>query len=715
MATMSPDWNTIQNLQQKTTEGELYLLKFLDENLDESYEVYFQPFLNGDRPDIVVMRQGSGVLIIEVKDWSLQNYVNRCGKWFVKKDGQEHLVLSPYKQVKKYKENLYNLHIPTLLENKIRNPNFFSVVNCALYFHNSNKLEFNEFNKEESPSNTKWIRGLTPDQLKRNGYFQRFLYETYLSRQSILFLEDLYNSFKRFFQPPTHTIEEVIEITYSKEQKQLIESKAGDKKIRGVAGSGKTMVLAKRAVNSHLRTREKVLILTYNITLKNYIHDLLSKVRENFAWEHFKINNYHNFINHFLNNEGISKEELFKSVLRQDSKLIKFANNNNFDNLQEQIVEDLGKEDLSEIWEKAVYSNLNFFSKHEISVSDKYDSIFIDEVQDYHYEWLEIIKKCFLNSGGEYVLFGDEKQNIYERQLETDKKVKTNISGRWDESLKKSFRLHKNIASIAADFQKEFLNKYEFDSIEIVEQKSLFNENILKIEYHEIRNEPAVIANFINSYIETNGISPNDVAVLGTAVSFLRNIDFEFRQVSRERTSTTFETQEMFELLFRKDYNSISKEDEEIKLNKNFLDGNLQIALRKVLSKIDFIENPEIYTEVPDEVGLNNDYRVDNLVEKITPRINMEIENIRKNKKVHFWMNSGVVKMSTIHSFKGWEVPTLFLLLDNMNDRFPKHELIYTAITRCRFNLVVLSIGSQTYSDFFKRKCNIFQPINGVD
>jgi ATP-dependent exoDNAse (exonuclease V) alpha subunit len=78
-------------------------------------------------------------------------------------------------------------------------------------------------------------------------------------------------------------------------------------------------------------------------------------------------------------------------------------------------------------------------------------------------------------------------------------------------------------------------------------------------------------------------------------------------------------------------------------------------------------------------------------------------------------MNSGVVKMSTIHSFKGWEVPTLFLLLDNMNDRFPKHELIYTAITRCRFNLVVLSIGSQTYSDFFKRKCNIFQPINGVD
>lgn len=711
MATMYPDWNTIQNLQQKATEGELYLLKFLDENLDESYEVYFQPFLNGDRPDIIVMRKGSGVLIIEVKDWNLKNYANQNGKWFVIKDGQEHLVLSPYKQIKKYKENLYNLHIPSLLEKKIRKPNFFSVVNCALYFHNSNELEFNEFNKEESPSDTIWIRSLTPDQLERNGYFNSFLYVYYMNRNSILFSEDLYNSFKRFFQPPTHTIEEGIEITYSKEQKQLIESKAGDKKIRGVAGSGKTMVLAKRAVNSHLRTRKKVLILTYNITLKNYIHDLLSKVREEFAWKHFKINNYHNFINHFLNNERISKEELFKSVLRQDSKLISFANNNNFDNLRQQIVEDLGKEALSEIWEKAIYSNLNFFSKHEISVSDKYDSIFIDEVQDYHYEWLEIIKKCFLNSGGEYVLFGDEKQNIYERQLETDKKVKTNISGRWDESLKKSFRLHKNIASIAADFQKEFLNKYEFDSIEIVEQKSLFNENILKIEYHEIRNEPEHIANFINSYIETNGISSNNVAVLGSAVSLLRSIDFEFRQVSRERTSTTFETQEMFEYLFNEKYKDLVSKDEEISLNRGYLDGNLQIALRKVLSKIDYIENPEIYTEVPEEAGLNNDDLIDNLVEKITPRINMEIENIRNNKKIHFWMNSGLVKMSTIHSFKGWEVPTLFLLLDTLNDRFPKHELIYTAITRSRFNLVVLSIGSQIYSEFFKLNSNVSQPI----
>ena len=34
----------------------------------------FQPFLNGDLPDIIVMHKGGGVMIFEVKDWDLSNY-----------------------------------------------------------------------------------------------------------------------------------------------------------------------------------------------------------------------------------------------------------------------------------------------------------------------------------------------------------------------------------------------------------------------------------------------------------------------------------------------------------------------------------------------------------------------------------------------------------------------------------------------------------------
>ena len=69
MAQLFPALEQVRQFKVCPEEGELHLLDFLDQTLGNDYEVYFQPFLNGDRPDIVVMRRGSGVLLIEVKDW----------------------------------------------------------------------------------------------------------------------------------------------------------------------------------------------------------------------------------------------------------------------------------------------------------------------------------------------------------------------------------------------------------------------------------------------------------------------------------------------------------------------------------------------------------------------------------------------------------------------------------------------------------------------
>ena len=69
-------------------------------------------------------------------------------------------------------------------------------------------------------------------------------------------------------------------------------------------------------------------------------------------------------------------------------------------------------------------------------------------------------------------------------------------------------------------------------------------------------------------------------------------------------------------------------------------------------------------------------------------------------------MNSGTTKLSTIHSFKGWEIPTLFLIVESESDEeheFTTDELIYTAITRCRQNLIIINIGNHRYDNFFKR------------
>ena len=53
MAQIYPDFYTIQHLRQPATEGELILLDFLQKNLNMEFEIYYHPFINGDRPNIV--------------------------------------------------------------------------------------------------------------------------------------------------------------------------------------------------------------------------------------------------------------------------------------------------------------------------------------------------------------------------------------------------------------------------------------------------------------------------------------------------------------------------------------------------------------------------------------------------------------------------------------------------------------------------------------
>ncbi|WP_323125965.1 UvrD-helicase domain-containing protein [Acinetobacter haemolyticus] len=48
-------------------------------------------------------------------------------------------------------------------------------------------------------------------------------------------------------------------------------------KIRGVAGSGKTTLLAEKVAQSFKRHNSTVLVLTYNLALKNLIRDKIKR------------------------------------------------------------------------------------------------------------------------------------------------------------------------------------------------------------------------------------------------------------------------------------------------------------------------------------------------------------------------------------------------------------------------------------------------------
>jgi hypothetical protein len=655
MAEIFPSLENIERLKVTPTNGERYLLNFLSDNLSIEQEVYFQPFLNGDMPDIVIMKREAGVAIIEVKDWDLNSYsIDYTNSWFVEKQKQP--IKSPHHQAFGYKSNMFKLHINGLAEKHVLNKNVYNVIKSYVYFHHENqdsikkfyekaeqslkkeitdnnfnykdkKINFNQYDKKRIYLESKarqirrdksisWTKDCLPHKLKN-----------LLKSYNRLFDDDIYYELRRYLRPPMHVIDQGKELSYGDKQLRLTESKNSMlQKVKGVAGSGKTTVLAKRAVNSHIRHGGKVLILTYNKTLRNFIRDKISDVRENFSWGAFAILNYHSFISSQMNLCGIKTNP----------------------------PEDASSQEKS-LYFDGIYSNVNLFSGHEHCLK-QYDTILIDEIQDYKEEWVQIIKKFFLSSVGEMVLFGDESQNIYQIDIDENKSVKIHGFGRW-ERLSKSYRSQHDsqLLFLVKDFQKEYLlPKYDIDLVETKPTQSVFAFDTLaqvSMPCNEKENLN-VIYKIIFTIVTEKEIHPNDITIVSKNISLLRGLDTLIRENSGEETMRTFETEEVYQAIYDRER-------------------------KEVLKNLKYNEDAKAKKEIQN--------RIDN-----------ELKELRDSKKFSFELNSGHLKLSTIHSFKGIESSFVVYIVTNQDIE----EIAYTAITRSKKDLVVIFYEDSQYYNF---------------
>jgi superfamily I DNA/RNA helicase len=177
------------------------------------------------------------------------------------------------------------------------------------------------------------------------------------------------------------------------------------------------------------------------------------------------------------------------------------------------------QDDKSNFFEKEYYSNLKLFEERQSEIQ-RYKTILIDEIQDYKRPWMDIIKSCFLEPGGEYVLFGDEKQNIYDNELE-NKDIKTNVQQRPSE-MKDCFRSDKKIKNIAVNFQKRlFINKYDIDDFN--NQLSIAFDKPSHINYIYISPDKKIdtIFSLIRDISKKLNEHPNDIAALGFTIKLL--------------------------------------------------------------------------------------------------------------------------------------------------------------------------------------------------
>ncbi|MDR7695162.1 hypothetical protein D1Z98_11495 [Riemerella anatipestifer] len=131
---------------------------------------------------------------------------------------------------------------------------------------------------------------------------------------------------------------------------------------------------------------------------------------------------------------------------------------------------------------------------------------------------------------------------------------------------------------------------------------------------------------------------------------------------------------------------------------QNIFDKKLEYFCNKFkTNKKDFLNLIDHYSE---EI---KQFKSDFSPEKLSNNLNL----IRNNKKNHFWFNSGTLKLSTVHSFKGWESELLFLIIEpkyHSNSEFEQSfdEIIYTGLTRSRSNLIILNYGNRDYHEKLK-------------
>jgi len=574
--------------------------------LSQYDSIFIKPSLESDNPDLVIIRPRYGILIVKIFEDNTDDLtLTSDGIYHTSDDEHEICLASPISTVLGYKQNLETQYSNLIQDRKVAAKSAYYIVKTAVCFPGLTDTGAKAFCKshyDSLPGSTKSCVSI----LGNDSFDDNLWKNVGFDRSSFQVDNDVCNDIKNILSSKWHSYKEGnAEIRLTREQRENAESRAdGRKKIKGVAGSGKTQVLVSRAVNCLMRTGGKVLVLTYNITLANYIKDRLSQVPADFLWDNFTFGTYYRFITSQAKNSGL-KLSIASSYEQED------------------------------FFEGA--RNL-----------PKYDAILVDEVQDYKTEWLTILQKYFLRKGGEFVVFGDVKQNIYGRPIgdATEQMVVVpGVPGRWSILHKCHRASNRQLVNLALGFQRTFMPELTADDVTDEGQAEFDYSHVNYCDLGPDASDQRIYEH-CREVISDFEADINKTVILSATCDILRNIDFLFRQQGSS-TSTMCESKEIYDKLKSESGGYIAKED---------------------------------------------------------------IDSYRENKKHHFTMKSEGLKFSTVHSYKGWEAETVILLLQpsgggrystkgqELND-----QVVYTGITRSLKNLSIINLGNTGYGDFFLR------------
>lgn len=446
-----PPLETHSRLRQKLTLGEQAVLDLFNRTLSPEWEIYIQPYLNGLRPDFVLLNPKVGIAVYEVKDWNLDamDYFvrrnSRTGKplLWARKNGQEFILQSqnPVPKVNLYRQEIFNLYCPRL-KAKVG----FAGITAGVIFPYADGCRVRRLLQPFLQSGVN----------ERHGQYQPVCGKDDISagnikqilpasshKQSKLMNNEVAQDLRGWLVEPDFSTTQRQPLELDRNQRQLAETRTenGYRRIKGPAGSGKSLVLAARAARL-MNEGKSVLIATFNITLWHYLRDLIVRdLNDPSRIEYAEFTHFHRWCKNLCIDVGWED--------RYNTSIAKTKMEISSDPLRK-------KELLKQFFEISLPELASAAMGQPEAKT--YDAILVDEGQDYRLAWWNALRKA-LKLRGEMLLVADATQDVYGTAKAWTEEAMLGAGfagGPWAQ-LQDCYRLPPIVQNIVRDFARRFL------------------------------------------------------------------------------------------------------------------------------------------------------------------------------------------------------------------------------------------------------------------
>ncbi|MEX2223164.1 MAG: UvrD-helicase domain-containing protein [Candidatus Rokuibacteriota bacterium] len=481
---------TLASLDSGVTPGERRVFVALRDHLPEDYLVYYDIPVDGRHPDFIIVGPDLGLVVLEVKDWRLKSILAVAGDRVRLRQAKGELeVLNPVRQVRAYLLRTVDALksrprlcadnqlccgwgagavLPYLTPEEVRQPSLFGpsleeALGPGLVLTGSDLAAETLLPR---------LRGLIPARGTARGS---------LDAQQVDEIRGVLHPEIRIGWDATG--EEIVRVMDLEQERIARTLGDGHRLLRGVAGSGKTIVLICRL--RHLLAQHpdwRILVVCYNRVLANWLHKTIGDKR-------VEVSTFDTWCRQQLKAAGVDVPEPPGRGPQWD-----------------------------EFWVETVPQLLSKAFDEARVPTAAYQAILVDEGQDFADTWYRVLLRALDPEANRLFIALDSSQNIYRRRISW-RSLGIQIAGGRTRVLKRNYRNTRPILSAAYAMVHE-LDIADADPGDLVSSLVVPDQALREGAAPEVEQLDSAgdIRQHARDWIGARiarGVSPEDILVLG--------------------------------------------------------------------------------------------------------------------------------------------------------------------------------------------------------